>query len=128
MSFACRTRVPLDRGVEWVGVESFEPGANAPARARQVADACSMSAGGGDAGLMSIWLARSTESATVASRLRLGQRKHRARTIERHRADFIGRRRIDRVQVARGGDRGVAVGAVDDIEAQQLLLGLGERA
>src|SRR5258708_27181908 len=60
---------------------------------------------------------------TVSS---LRHRERHARKIKRHRADFVHRGRIGPAQVARGGDGGVAMGAVDDVEAQQLFLGFGE--
>src|SRR5882762_7511286 len=56
----------------------------------------------------------------------LGLRESHAGTIERHGADFIHGAGIGMAQLARGSNRGVAIGAVDDVKAQQLLLGLGE--
>src|ERR1700738_2293573 len=55
----------------------------------------------------------------------LGQRERHAGTIELNRADLIHRGGIDPAQVARDSDRGVAIGAVEDVKAQQLLLGFG---
>src|SRR5260370_40099704 len=60
---------------------------------------------------------------TVSS---LRHREQHARKIKRHRADFVHRGRMGPAQVTRGGDGGVAIGAVDDVEAQQLFLGFGE--
>ena len=48
----------------------------------------------------------------------LGHRKSYARKIERDQADFLHGARIDLAQIARGGDGGFAVGAVDDVKAQ----------
>src|SRR6266851_10435925 len=56
----------------------------------------------------------------------LGLRKPYAGTVKHNRADFIHRAGIDLAQLARGGDRGVAIGAADDVNPQKLFLGLGE--
>ena len=69
---------------------------------------------------MALWLTHSARCGLFR------QREGQAGAIEPDRADFIHRRRIDPAQLARGGNRGLAVGAVDDIEPQQLLLAFGE--
>jgi hypothetical protein len=51
-----------------------------------------------------------------------------ARKVKRDRADFVDRARIDMVQFARRLDRRSLAGAIEDIKAEQLFLGLGERA
>jgi hypothetical protein len=56
----------------------------------------------------------------------LGQRERHAGTIEQDRADLVHGTGIDLAQLACGRDGGIAIGAVDDVESQQLLLGFGE--
>jgi hypothetical protein len=51
-----------------------------------------------------------------------------SRKIEADGADFIDGARIGAAQVARDIERGILGGAIDDVKAQQLLLGLGKRA
>src|SRR5215475_10062556 len=54
-------------------------------------------------------------------------RDYLARNIERNWADLVNGARIAATQFARCLDRSILVGAIEDIEAKQLFLGLGER-
>src|SRR5437899_2103879 len=66
--------------------------------------------------------------ATAAARASaLRPRNHNPRQIKPDRPNLVHRRRIGAVQLARGFERGVVAGAVHDVEAKQLLFGLGER-
>ena len=58
----------------------------------------------------------------------LRHREGHAGQINLDRANLVNRVGIDATQVAGGLDGGRFAGAVEDIEAQQLLLGLGKRA
>ena len=58
----------------------------------------------------------------------IGHRDRCARKVKRDRADFVDRAGIDTVQFARRLDRRSFAGASEQIKAEQLFLGLGERA
>src|SRR5215212_5583736 len=71
--------------------------------------------------------ARTRKLARLSSLRLLGRVKCLAGTINRDGADFIHCGRIGLTQVARGSDCSFAIGAVDDVESQELFLALGER-
>src|SRR4051795_214099 len=71
---------------------------------------------------------RISETASFMACCLLGFRKRQPRPVKPDRPDFVHGGRIGLTQLARGSDCRFAIGAIDDVEPQQLLLALGERA